>query len=93
VDIEGVEVIVFARDPEHSLQFYREWHMTFFGECNNPFVVEEFSRWTLTSDQTVLQEQMDMGSVGGAGWSSIKGWSIYPPDHEMAGDRIEAWSC
>lgn len=84
--IQGVEVIVFAYDQEHALQLYQQWHLTFYGACNHPHLLSTFSRWTLTGDQTVLREQMDMGCVGIAGWSPVRGWSIYPADHEMAGE-------
>ncbi len=82
----GVEVMVFAEDPEQAIQLYREWHETFYGELNYPYEIKPFSRWTLTGDQTVLREQMDMGCVGIAAGSPVRGWSIYPPDHEMAGE-------
>lgn len=84
--LEGVEVMVFAHDPEHTLRLYCEWHETFFGAIDHPYEIREFSRWTLTGDQTVLRDQMDTGCVGIAGWSPTRGWSIYPPDHEMAGE-------
>lgn len=77
----GLEVMLFARSIEEAIQLYLDWH----GPVHHPYTIRPFSRWTLTGEQTTLREEMDLGMVGVAGWSSEGGYHIYPVDHELAG--------
>lgn len=83
---DGLEVIVFAFDLAAAIQQYIDYREEHFGPVTHPYTVEEFSRWTLTGEQTVLRKLMDLGAIGVAGWSPTKGWNIYPPTHPMAGE-------
>jgi hypothetical protein len=78
--------MVFAFDEANAIQQYIDYRESFFGSVTHLYELREFSRWKLTGDQTALRELMDLGVIGIAGWSPTNGWSIYPPDHEMAGE-------
>lgn len=83
--LEGREVMVFAHDVTHAIQLYTEYRETYGSPVDTPFEVLEFLRWTLTGEQTILRELMDLGVIGIAGWAPNHGWSIYPPSHRLAG--------
>ncbi len=82
----GREVMVFAFDLPNAIQIYLDYRESSCGPVTHSYTVTEFSRWTLTGDQTILRTMMDMGATGVAGWSSAKGWGIYPPCHDLAGN-------
>lgn len=82
----GTEVMIFARDVSDALAMYLIYWEKFYGASRHPYVIEEFSRSTLTGDMEILRKQMESGVTGFAGWSPTKGWSIDPLD-EVIGEE------
>lgn len=78
--ITGVDALVFARTPEQAESIYLQHMRQYKPKRYKSLAVEEFSRWRLLGDQTILREQMDMGMEGIAHRSGQFGWSIYPPE-------------
>jgi len=81
----NLAVMVFAESIEEAVQLYIDHCELNGGRVDHAYRVTEFSRWQLGGERRVLREQMDLGMTGVAGWSSERGWAIYPPGHELAG--------
>lgn len=83
---DGDQTHIFTSSAVDAFQLYRDYYETAYTKLDHPYTLSERSRWLLVGDMVSLREAMDRETIGIAGWDMMKGWNIYPFDHEMAGE-------
>ena len=83
VDDQAEEVLVFARNLDEALSFYRVWNATAYGcEDTERTSASEVTRWLLSGPQVTLREEMDLDQIGVGQLCEDGFWRVFPADYE-----------